>query len=270
MKILAIMGSPHKGNTLECTQRLEKHLKALGEVEFDYLHLKEANLKPCTGCFVCFLRGEECCPLKDDAPTIARKLDRADGVIFASPVYSMHISYLMKQFIDRFAYNFHRPRYFGQYAMTLAVTGAVGQEKALKYLKEVATAWGFDCVAQLGLIAPPQNTPFQQLDIGRKDRTEEVARRFYAAMWEKKPKKLSVSDYIAFRVMQAIYSRMKQLSPTDYAYWQKRGWLEKERTYFSDHVKGNFLKSLPARGIAWMAGRQFDYALKKSEKSGRS
>lgn len=261
MRILAIMGSPHTGNTFALTQRVEENLKQLRNVDFDYLHLKDLDLKPCKGCFVCFLRGEASCPLHDDAAMIGRKLDEADGVIFVSPVYSMHISYLMKQFIDRFAYNFHRPRYFGQYALALATTGSVGLDAALKYLKDVAEAWGFHCVAQLGEIAPPQHTPFQQLVIPNNDRTEEIARTFYTAIQEKKPKKLTMTDYVTFRAMQAVYSRLEHISPTDYAYWKAHGWFEKDRTYFSDHVKGNRFKELPARVIGWMAGRQIEKAL---------
>jgi hypothetical protein len=61
--------------------------------------------------------------------------------------------------------------------------------------------------------------------------------------------------------MRAVYVRMEHISPTDYAYWKERGWFEKGRTYFHDHVKGNPLKALPARFIGWMAGRQIENAL---------
>ena len=36
VKILAIMGSPHKGNSLEFTQRIEEQLQQLGDVAFEY------------------------------------------------------------------------------------------------------------------------------------------------------------------------------------------------------------------------------------------
>jgi len=41
-------------------------MKKQGEVEFDYLFLRDQNLKLCKGCFVCVTRGENLCPLKDD------------------------------------------------------------------------------------------------------------------------------------------------------------------------------------------------------------
>jgi multimeric flavodoxin WrbA len=73
--------------------------------------LKDVDLSQCRGCFGCFVKGEDHCPCKDDA-SIEQKMHDADGIIFATPVYGMNISALMKTFIDRFSYIFHRPRFF--------------------------------------------------------------------------------------------------------------------------------------------------------------
>lgn len=35
MKVLAIMGRPHRGDTLQATKMVEDHLKQLGEVEVE-------------------------------------------------------------------------------------------------------------------------------------------------------------------------------------------------------------------------------------------
>lgn len=112
MKILVIMGSPRKGNTYRATKKIEKSMQSMGSVEFEYLMLKDTDLSQCRGCFVCFTKGEDHCPCKDDAPVIEQKMHSADGVIFATPVYGMNVSALMKLFIDRFSYIFHRPRFF--------------------------------------------------------------------------------------------------------------------------------------------------------------
>jgi multimeric flavodoxin WrbA len=262
MKIVAIMGSPHKGNSLEKTQRIEDKLKQFGDVEFEYVHLKDVDLKPCKGCFVCFIKGEDRCPLKDDREAITQKIEEADGVIFVTPVYSMHVSYLLKRFIDRFAYNFHRPRYFGRYALAVAVSGNVGLGETLKYLKDVAGAWGFDCVDQLGYVAAPKNTPMRTI-ARRKDRTDEVLLKFYTAIKENRPRKLTFMDHLGFRIMQASYARLETMSPTDYKHWKERGWLEKDVRYFHDNVNGNLFKDLVARFAGWMTGRQIDKAVAK-------
>lgn len=45
MKILVIMGSPRKGNTYRAAQRIEDVMRSLGDVEFEYLMLKDVGLK---------------------------------------------------------------------------------------------------------------------------------------------------------------------------------------------------------------------------------
>jgi len=263
MKILAIMGSPHKGNTFDITQRIEEKIKQLGDVEFDYVHLKDVNLEPCRECFKCFINGENCCPIKDEKEKISQKIEQADGCIFVSPVYSMHVTYLFKSFVDRLAYNFHRPRYFGKYAITVAATGGVGLDETLKYMKMVTGGWGFELVDELGFIAPPKNTPFKIL-IEKKDRTDEVVGKFHSAIKEKKPRKLLLSDYMHFHCIRTVYSKLKTMSPTDYRYYEENGWIRKDVKYFYNHVKGSFFKERIARIMAWMIGRKIDKAIAKA------
>jgi len=264
MNIVAIMGSPHRGNSYDLVERIEEKLVAYGDVEFEYIHLKDANLEPCKGCFNCFIRGADRCPLRDDGPVIAQKLAAADGVILVSPVYSMHVSYLLKRFIDRLAYNFHRPPFWGQRGLVVAVAGNIGLKPTLKYMKEVATGWGFDCIGQLGYVAVPKHTPMRVL-MPRKDRTDQVVERFYRAIANNAPRKLGFMDYLGFRLMQASYARLEAMSPVDYAYWRDKGWLDRGTRFFCDNVRWNPILDLPARLAGWMVGRQVDRALAKAE-----
>jgi len=71
MKILAILGSPKgKGAGHKIVKKIEERIKAISDVEFEYLFLKDANLKLCTGCYNCMAKGEDTCPLKDDRAAI--------------------------------------------------------------------------------------------------------------------------------------------------------------------------------------------------------
>jgi multimeric flavodoxin WrbA len=45
MKILAVIGSPRKGNTYKVVQLIEQKMKELGEIDFEYLFLKDIGLK---------------------------------------------------------------------------------------------------------------------------------------------------------------------------------------------------------------------------------
>ncbi len=264
MDIVAVMGSPHRGNSLNLTRRFGKELARHGDVTFEYIHLREKNLEPCRGCFTCFLRGEEYCPLKDDKEEIARALDRADGVIFVSPVYAVHVTWLMKLFIDRFAYVFHRPRFAGKYSLALGTTGSMGLKEALGYLREVATSWGFAHVESHGIVALPKGMKAEPF-IKEKDRTAEVAEKFYWAIKENRPRKLTLGDNMNFRMMRAVYSRMEEHSPTDHRYWKEKGWLEPGARYFIDNVKINPLKDSLAKLIAWYMGRQIDKSMAKDQ-----
>jgi multimeric flavodoxin WrbA len=263
MKIVAIVGSPHKGNSLEVTQRIERKLTQYGDVAFETVDLRRVDLQPCRGCFGCFITGDDWCPAKDDKQTIARKLEEADGVIFVSPVYSMHVSYLFKRFVDRFACTFHRPRFFGKYAIVVAVAGNIGLKETNRYLKDVATAWGFEVLGELGYLMAPRNTPLRIIGT-QKDRTDEVLAKFYRTIKEKPPRKLTFRDHLTFRIMQASYARLETLSPKDYEYWKEQGWLEPETVYFHDHIRANWLYDRATRAMGWLTGRQIDKALANS------
>ena len=119
---------------------------------------------------------------------------------------------------------------------------------------------GLHCVDQLGCLAAPKNTPLRTIS-RRKDRTEEVVTKFYRAMVEKRPRKLTFVDHLGFRLMQASYGRLEEMSPTDYRHWKERGWLDVQTRYFCDNVRGNWFLDLIARAIGWMTGRQIDKAL---------
>jgi len=77
MKVLAVMGSPRKtGNSFHLTQRVENSMKELGDIDFEQLFLVDADLKPCRGCFTCFMKGSQYCPVRDDHGSVAMQ-DRA-------------------------------------------------------------------------------------------------------------------------------------------------------------------------------------------------
>lgn len=262
MKIIAINGSPHKGNTTDRITDIEQKLKKYDDVDFEIINLKDIELKPCRGCFNCFIRGDDSCPIKDDKDKIFKKMDEADGVIFGSPVYSMHVSYLMKLFIDRFSCNFHRPRYLGKYAISVAVAGNIGLKETSNYLKMVAKSWGFDYIDGLSYRAAPKNTPMKIPPL-KKDKTDEIVEKFYNAIKEKKPQKLTTSDYLGFRLMQVVYNQMETMSPYDYKYWSEKGWFKKDIKYFHENVKHNIFKDAFARLFAWIFKRQMEKEFNK-------
>ncbi|MBD3255314.1 MAG: hypothetical protein GF383_09490 [Candidatus Lokiarchaeota archaeon] len=149
------------------------------------------------------------------------------------------------------AYIFHRSQFFGKYVINVAVAGNVGLKDTLNYLEMVAKTWGFEVVGDLGYLAAPKNTPIKIPSV-KKDDTEEIIDKFYTAIQEKDPRKLTFEDHLTFRIMQTVYKKMESMSPYDYDYWKKNGWFEKNSKYFYNNIKRSILKDSIVRFIAWI------------------
>lgn len=232
MKILAIMGSPRRnGNTYKVTRKVEEKMKQLGDVEFEYVFLRDLDLKPCLGCGTCFLKGEDHCPHKDDRAMLEEKMHKADGVIFTSPVYVFNVSGLMKNFFDRFAYACHRPRFFKS-ALVLSTAGfELGMNQMLKSFKFTPEVWGFRVAHSFGIAAnevPEFGTRTEKADkkIGL------AAKKFHSAVAAGKVK----PGLFNMAVFLAAQPSIRKISADyyDYHYWRDHGWLEKNTWYYYD------------------------------------
>jgi len=67
MRILAICGSPRKGNTYKVMKTIQD---SFPEIEYKILMLKDLNFELCRGCYSCVVKGEEYCPIKDNRDMI--------------------------------------------------------------------------------------------------------------------------------------------------------------------------------------------------------
>lgn len=165
MKLLAICGSPRKGNTSNALKLIRD---AFPGIDFEILHLIDLDFKLCKGCYTCVLKGESKCPLKDDRDLIPEKMAEADGLILASPVYSHMVSALIKNFFDRFGYLAHRPLFFHKFAMSMVTYSGYGAEEALKYMDKMLSVFGFNLAPSLELQFRPGNVPEETLAANRK------------------------------------------------------------------------------------------------------
>ena len=105
MKILGFLGSPRlNGN---CSKLLRKALDGVENAgaETKLFELINYNIMDCRGCSNCFLNNPDLliggCSLEDDAASILEEYIKADGYLFASPVYDGYITALMKRFLER-------------------------------------------------------------------------------------------------------------------------------------------------------------------------
>lgn len=248
MKFLAIIGSPrNNGNTFAVVEKIANKLKSLGDIEIEYIFLSEVNLESCKGCCACLITGEIYCPNKDDDRiTLEEKILSADGVIFASPVYAMNMPALMKNFMDRFAFSMHRPRFFNQYTMIVSVTGIVGLKETLNSIAQLRYC-GFNVVQTLGLI--PENPLIKPSITNLKQikKIEKSAEKFYKKITSKKPIEPSLRQLCEFRVQRDCFKKLPNIAPCDFAYFQKRGWFDSQCNYYTENVKISLGKNLLAK-----------------------
>lgn len=240
MRILAVIGSPKgKGSGYRVVRMIEDRMKVMGEVEFACLFLRDANLKPCTGCYACMARGEDKCPLKDDRAAIERELLAADGVILSSPMCVLNVSWLMKNFIDRFAYANHRPCFHRQKVLTVINMGGDSPGAALSFLRHALG--GSRIVHELGIATPPW--PQTKRAIEKKERALDVAaRKFYRACLQTSLPSPTLYDLILFYVRQKAYIRCPQSLPTDNVYYSGKAY------YYETKISP--IKAATARAVA--------------------
>jgi multimeric flavodoxin WrbA len=99
MNIIAICGSPRRGNTEFALRRFLIGAEELGH-KTDLVLLREKRIGHCLGCMACDDE-DAVCPVKDDMKLIIGKLLANDLIILGSPNYFSNVSGLMKDFIDR-------------------------------------------------------------------------------------------------------------------------------------------------------------------------
>ena len=241
IKIVAICGSPHKGNTYGVLKMLEQ---SYPDIDFKILMLSELDLKDCFGCYACINNGEESCPLKDDRDRIIQAMQDADGTIFASPTYARMISAQMKKFVERTSFLAHRPIFFGKYAMALATCAGFGADLTCKYLLENFTQCGFHF------------TPSAELMVATKSDNETNYNRSKALnAYEKLITAIkshtifepSFNQLVYFNIFKSISEWNKLKGWADYAFYQ-----DKKDFYYD--VKIPFVKNKIAK---WIAGREF-------------
>ena len=113
MKYLIINGSPRHGHTWEIVTRVKNTLSTTDtNTTFTHVELIDENIPYCRGCFSCFENGEDSCPDSDKIGPIVDKIRECDGLIITSPVYALHITALLKNFIYHVAYLYHRTEFF--------------------------------------------------------------------------------------------------------------------------------------------------------------
>jgi multimeric flavodoxin WrbA len=252
-KVTAFVGSARKKHTHYAVGQFLSVLESLGEVEHEIVALSDCNLEVCRGCKACFDKGEPLCPLKDDRDLLIEKMMTSDGVIFASPNYSFQVSAIMKIFLDRLGFVFHRPCFFGKAFTGIVAQGFYGGQKILKYLDFVGNGLGFNVVKGSCISALEPMTDKEQQKIDRI--LEAHSRRFYDRLVKPPYPTPSLFKLMIFRMSRTNVRLLSDETFRDYMYYRDKGWFESDYYY---PVRLNVFKKA--------AGNLFDYTTTRRAK----
>jgi multimeric flavodoxin WrbA len=102
MNVLGINGSP-RGKSSHTDYILQPFLEGASQAgaSTETIYLKDHKIKPCTGCFTCWLVTPGECVLKDDMSWILEKVMNANVMVFSTPLYNCSMSALMKAYHER-------------------------------------------------------------------------------------------------------------------------------------------------------------------------
>lgn len=99
-KVLILSGSPRKnGNSALLCQEFAKGASEAGN-DVELIYLRDKKIGYCQACYYC-KNHDGVCAIKDDMAEILDKMNAADIIAMASPVYFYSIDAQMKALIDR-------------------------------------------------------------------------------------------------------------------------------------------------------------------------
>lgn len=227
-KVTAFIGSARKKGTYLAVQEFEKNLMKSRDIDFEYVFLNDYKLEFCKGCKLCFDKGEQFCPCIDDRNVLIEKMEQSDGVIFASPSYAFQVSGRMKNFIDRIAFIYHRPRFFKKTFTAIGVQFIPFGNQTQKYLESVGRNMGFDVLKGTTVITP-EPIPEKQLK-KLKANIRNLSEGFSKRLNKEKSVKPLLPGIIIFRMTRSGL-QSSDIKLYDYEYYKEKGWFKSDYYY---------------------------------------
>lgn len=99
-KVLILSGSPRKnGNSAALCAEFARGAAEAGNAA-EVVYLRDKKIAYCNACYYC-KNHDGVCILKDDMAELLEKMNEADAIVMASPVYFYSVDAQMKALIDR-------------------------------------------------------------------------------------------------------------------------------------------------------------------------
>ncbi len=229
MKTVIIHGQNHKGSTYHIAHELAEKIGG----ETTEFFLPEDFGEFCTGCNVCFAKGESHCPHSGRLAPITKALDAADVIILASPVYVYHATGAMKAFLDHCGYRWmvHRPEgsMFRKQGVCICTAAGAGMKSTLKDMADSLFFWGVAKTYRYGAAVTAVN--WEGVRESKKKNLDRATSRLAEKIVRRNGKvRPGLKTRIFFHVMRLIH-RKKAFGPKDAGYWEEKGWTGSKRPW---------------------------------------
>lgn len=235
MNIAVIYGTEHKGSTYNIAQLLLNKLKneSTETTEITEFFLPKDMSHFCRGCSMCIMKSEKLCPDYEQTNKIKETMEKADLLIFTSPVYAYHVTGQMKTLLDHFSYQWmvHRPNetMFNKMALVISTGAGGGMKSTNKDIIDSLSYWGVGRIFKYGKGVAAINwegvNEKNKNDIEKKvQKISEKILRLYTHVTP------SIKVKVLFNVMR-IAQKKGGFNTADAEYWKKQGWIENARPW---------------------------------------
>ncbi len=230
MKIVMINGQNHKGSTYNIGRLLAKKIGSDKDI-VEFFLPKDLN-HFCLGCYTC-IDDDTKCPFYEEKNRIMKEVEEADILIFTTPTYCLRASAPMKSFID-LTFNYwmsHRPRkcMFNKKAVVISTAAGSGAKKAVKDVSDALFYWGIPCIVEYGICIQAMN--WDGVSEKKKQKIEKDTIRIAQRLSRKKCVKAGIKTKAIFSLMRMMQKADFGSGEADKSYWEKSGWLGKERPW---------------------------------------
>ena len=231
MNILTIMGTAHKGNTRAVTDLVLKEFEN-EENEFEEIILPNDFQNFCLGCANCILKGEDKCPHFNDVSKIVDKIEKADLIIMATPVFVGSCTSGLKALLDHLAYMWlvHRPKesMFNKVGLIITSAGGSGVKQTVKLLKSNLFYWGVPQIYNYGVTTMKMGGNYS--DYKNKEKIKnQVAKKAKQIKKALVKRKVGIKTKFFFKLFGM--TQKNGWNNVDVEYWKEKGWLDGKKPY---------------------------------------
>ena len=231
MNVLTIMGTAHKGNTRAVVDLFLKEFED-DKNEFDEIILPNDFQNFCQGCANCILKGEDKCPHYKEVNKIVEKIEKADLIILATPVFVGSCTGGMKAFLDHLAYMWlvHRPNenMFNKVGLIVTSAGGSGVKQTVKLLKNNLFYWGVPRIYNYGITTMKMGGNY--CDYSKKDIIKnQVSNKAKQIKKSLEKRKVGFKTKFFFKLFGK--TQVNGWNKVDSDYWKEKGWLDGKKPY---------------------------------------